>query len=115
MKVIDKAALVTVLAVSAGLLGGCGRSSDSVRVCADAYGRRQADDNCAGNTGYDGRNGWIYLNGGRGRAPAIGDRITGGAYAPSAGTHYGLAPEGPVSRGGFGGTAEGFGARGFGE
>ncbi|WP_443749278.1 hypothetical protein [Asticcacaulis solisilvae] len=115
MKVIDKGTLITVLAVSAGLLGSCGRAYESVRVCTDGNGLRMPDANCAPGATYGGHGGWIYIN--RGEAPAVGERVTGGSYAPASGTRYGLAPEGGVSRGGFGGTGEGFGGGhgGFGE
>jgi hypothetical protein len=114
MKVIDKGTLITVVAVSAGLLAGCGRTYDSVRVCTDRNGLRLPDSNCAQGT-HGGHGGWVYIN--RGSAPGVGERVTGGSSKPASGVHYGLAPEGGVSRGGFGGTGEGFGGAhgGFGE
>ena len=112
MKIIDKAALVTVLAVAAGLLGGCGRQD--VRVCADASGWRLPDDDCTRySTGGGGSGGWLYINGGG--APAVGERVQGGSTFPKAGARYGAAPEGGIGRGGFGGSGEGFGAHGSGE
>lgn len=110
MKVLDKGALVTVLAVSAGLLSGCGRPAP-VRVCGDMWGRRLPDVDCRGG-GAHGAN-WVYLN--SGGKPALRDRISGGSNTPKAGVSYGLVPEGGVSRGGFGGTGKGYGAHGFGE
>jgi hypothetical protein len=112
MKVLDRGALVTVLAVSAGLLSGCGRPAP-VRVCGDMWGRRLPDADCSNGSGGGHGGSWVYLN--RGGAPALRDRISGGSSAPKSGISYGLAPEGSVSRGGFGGMGEGFGAHGFGE
>lgn len=115
MKNLEKSALVTVLAVSAGLLSGCGRPAP-VRVCGDMWGRRLPDADCSGGGGAGGGHGggsWVYLN--SGGKPAIRDRISGGSPTPRAGVSYGLVPEGGVSRGGFGHTGEGFGAHGFGE
>lgn len=115
MKFIDRSALVTVIAVSAGLLSGCGRPAP-VKVCGDMWGRRLPDADCGSSnrSGNGGRGGsWVYLNGGG--KPALREKIYEGSPTPRAGVNYGLAPEGGVSRGGFGGSAKGFGAHGFGE
>ncbi len=110
MKTLDRAALVAVLAVSAGVLAGCGRP-DALRVCADATGRRLPDGYCSNRGGAHGS--WVYF--GRGGAPAIGQKASGGSLSPAEGVHYGLAPEGGVSRGGFGSTGRSFGFHGGGE
>ncbi len=107
MTSIDKAALASVLAISAALLAGC-ENHGGVRVCSDGYGRRLPDSDCQ-TTGHGG-GGWRYVR--SGNAPAVGGTVTGGTTTPEASVHYGAAPLGGVSRGGFGGIGEGFG--GFG-
>jgi len=106
MTSFDKTGLASVLAISAAILAGCD-GHDGVRICGDGYGRRLPDADCrtGGSGGHGG--GWIYVR--SGNAPAVGGAITDGARAPDSDMHYGAAPEGGVSRGGFGGTGEGFG------
>ncbi len=106
MTSIDKTSLATVLAISSAMLAGCG-SHDGVRICGDGYGRRLPDSDCRAAGPAAGRGGWIYVR--SGRAPAVGGAITDGNRTPEADIRYGAAPEGGVSRGGFGGTGEGFG------
>ena len=62
---------------------------------------------------------WYYINGG-GYVPHTGSPAHGGSYQPASRSNtYSSAPEstaaGEVSRGGFGGTAEGHGGSGGGE
>ncbi len=116
MKSIDKAVLASVLALSGAFLAGC-ENHDGVQVCSDGQGRRLPDSDCRNDPytthPYGSHAGtWIFVR--SGNAPAVGNAITDGERAPTEGVTYGLAPEGGVSRGGFGGTGEGVGGEGHG-
>ncbi len=111
MKTLEKAALVTVLAVSTSLLSGCGRDKP-VRVCSDIYGNRLADSQCGATGSYGSRTSgghasWVYIPGRGYDTPPVGGRISGGSALPESGVRYGAAPEGGISRGGFGGIGAG--------
>ena len=88
----------------AAALGACdGRPS---RVCVDGSGQRGLDSQCSGpGGGAAGAYRWYYARG----APPVGAYVSGGSYSPTAGESYAAAPVEGISRGGFGGTAEGLG------
>jgi hypothetical protein len=75
------------------------------KTCIDNAGRRLLDQSCRG-----GRSGshWYYYGSG-GSIPAVGDRVSGGSYAPSPGVTYeasGVARRGFGRIGGRGGGGE---------
>jgi hypothetical protein len=95
--------LATVLGVAAAL-SACDRTP--TRVCVDVTGQRGPDSQCSGpGGGVGGAYRWYYARG----APPVGTYVGGGSYSPQAGVAYGTAPVEGISRGGFGGTAEGIG------
>jgi hypothetical protein len=116
--------LTAVVAVSAAL-ASCGRGDDwqasagPARVCVDNQGRREPDQYCATNGGGSGTmHSWYYLSEPWVRSsgvPGVGAPVAGGSYMPVSGVGYRAAPPGGVTRGGFGGTAEGVGGHGAGE
>lgn len=107
-------------AISAAILvtAGCNREPDwqasgDTRVCVDDSGNRVSDDRC--QSPYPGiPYRWYYISRG-GYVPWLGRPVGGGTYVPGIGS-YGSAPvsapEGAVTRGGFGGIGEGHAAVG---
>ncbi|MDE2597007.1 MAG: hypothetical protein KGL44_09030 [Sphingomonadales bacterium] len=116
-KFIDRAALATLLGLSAGMIAGCSPSNDGQwQVCTDNSGRRVPDANCSTNTGHTGGahggGSWRYFSGDD-PAPAVGQSVSGGSRTPLAGEAHAAPVEG-ISRGGFGGHGEGGGGEGGG-
>ncbi len=118
--------LVAALSVSLLALSACEKddannsgweASNATRVCVDQDGHRTDDGNCQQASYAHGSvyPYWYYFNRG-GHVPPVGDSVTGGSRTPMSGVNYEAPtasfthadPE-SVSRGGFGGAAEGFG------
>jgi len=110
MKVtVNRTALVLVAGAAAAILGQSayeGRAGDW-RVCTDGQLRRVLDSDCNGGgvAGHGG--GWRYFSRDS-SVPAIGETVNGGSVVSSSSAGFSSAPSGGVSRGGFGGTGEGF-------
>ena len=102
--------LATVLGVAAAL---CACDRTPTRVCVDGSGQRGLDSQCpgSGSGGAAGGYRWYYSRGG----VPVGAYVNGGSYAPEPGVSYAPAPVEGISRGGFGGTAEGLGGEGGGD
>lgn len=105
-----------VVGATALVLGGLVATNDGYdydAVCVDGSGRRVADDRCDddGSSGGGGAR-WYYVKAGD-RAPALGDRATGGSFDAPDGERFSVhtggvdSHGGTVSRGGFGGRFHG--------
>jgi hypothetical protein len=117
---------ITTGVAAALLASACGQSADEgdngwvadrdTAVCVDQQGARVPDDKCpqqrhAVASSFGSPFLWYYL--GRSSAlPFYGDRVSGGAYAPTAGSTYYHAPgvtamtrSAAIARGGFGSSA----------
>ena len=120
-------------AISAAILASAGCSSDKewqinndTKLCVDQSGNRVTEDKCANqpSSGMSGMPGispyrWYFISRG-GYVPYYNYPASGGAYSPSAPVNSYLpapvaAPEGAVTRGGFGSIGEGHGGGGGGE
>ncbi len=114
MSKLHKGVLITVMATAAAILGSCDdEATGSWRVCSNSQGQRVPDADCAATGEARPRAGigasgaaWVYYTRARG-VPRIGEPTAGASPRPAAGGNYGVAPEGGISRGGFGGTGEG--------
>jgi hypothetical protein len=104
MRRLEGITLTAALAVAAAL-AGCDEPAS--QVCADAQNRRVPDDNCAQASAYHGGAHWLYFGSGQ-SVPALGEQAVGGDTRASQGVSYSAAPEEGISRGGFGGTSDGF-------
>lgn len=100
--------------LAATSLAACGDGDDDAQeyrgVCVDESTRQRVDDDrCDDDGGRTGGLGWVYLAGGL-RAPAVGERVSGGTTSPPRGaavTRGGVPGDGAtVSRGGFGGGGD---------
>jgi hypothetical protein len=114
-------------AISAAMLAstGCGsgnewQTSANTRVCVDSSGKRIPEDQCHNQpaTGISPFR-WYYINQG-GYVPTYYNPVAGGSYEPTApaDSYYpapATAPEGAITRGGFGGFGDGEGHAGGGE
>jgi len=108
-------------AISAAILASAGCSSDkewqinsNTKLCVDPSGNRVTEDKCASQpssaTGIMPYR-WYYISSG-GYVPYYNSPASGGSYSPSAPAESYLpapvaAPEGAVTRGGFGGIGGG--------
>jgi hypothetical protein len=121
---MKKFTLPLTTAISAAMLasGGCSsdkewQTSNNVKVCVDDSGNRIPDDQCRNqpSTGISPYR-WYYISRG-GYVPYYGGAVGGGSYFP-AGTDSdyapapAAAPEGAITRGGFGSGGEGHAAGG---
>jgi hypothetical protein len=108
-------------AISAAILASAGCSSDKewqinndTKLCVDQNGNRVNEDKCndTGDSGFWPYR-WYYISRG-GYVPYYNYPATGGSYTPAAPASSYLpapvaAPEGAVTRGGFGSIGEGHG------
>jgi hypothetical protein len=106
-------------AISAAILASAGCSSDKewqinndTKLCVDQSGNRVTEDKCnnPGNSSYFPYR-WYYISRG-GYVPYYNNPATGGSFTPAAPDSSYLpapvsAPEGAVTRGGFGGFGGG--------
>jgi hypothetical protein len=115
-------------AISAAMLASAGCSSDrdwqtnsDTKLCVDQSGKRMTEDKCEqqpSGGGYMPYR-WYYISRG-GYIPYYNNPVDGGSYTPSAPVSSYLpapvsAPEGAVTRGGFGGLSSGHGGEAGGE
>ncbi|MFC7344589.1 hypothetical protein [Saccharopolyspora griseoalba] len=106
-----------IVAATAAALSGCTPSGpEYVAVCADTHTHtRTIDRDCRQNG--SGSFQWYYLNADRNNAPRVGSRVTGGSFAtpkakpggpaPTISRGGSVAPNGKVTRGGFGSSSSG--------
>jgi hypothetical protein len=107
--------LTAVMAASAAALSACDRGESGswdapapTWTCVDNAGVRVEDGRCNGGGGGGGYHAYYFGSGMR--IPPVGERASDGSYAPAAGVTYTRASASySVTRGGFGGTAEGHG------
>lgn len=107
--------LITTAVSSAFIAASCGSSApdrnaswtteEDTKVCTDDKGNRVDDEKCKQTRVHNSGSGaavgffaWYYLSRG-GRVPAIGNRVSGGAFQPTTGRSYRSSS---VARGGFG-------------
>jgi hypothetical protein len=130
---MKKFTLPLTTAISAAMLAtvSCGpdrewQINNNTKVCVDQDGNRIPEDKCANHTGGGTGMGtgispyrWYYISRG-GYVPIYSYPVSGGSYEPTeAPGNYSpapaVAPEGAITRGGFGGIGEGHGGGGGGE